>query len=67
MSAIIKKEQESFFRIHVKGSPEKIRDLCIKTSVPKDFDETLMHHAMKGYRIIALAYKELINVDNEKI
>lgn len=37
MSAIVKKTNENFYRLHVKGSPEKIHELCIKGSIPHNF------------------------------
>jgi cation-transporting P-type ATPase 13A2 len=43
----------------VKGSPEKIAELSLKHSLPIDFERVLADYAQRGFRIIALAYKEL--------
>jgi len=34
MSTIVKKKNELFYRVHVKGAPEKIFELCEKESIP---------------------------------
>jgi cation-transporting ATPase 13A3/4/5 len=44
----------------VKGSPEKIADLCIKESLPLDFERVLADYTQRGFRVIALAFKEMI-------
>lgn len=43
----------------IKGSPEKIRELCVQTSIPFNYLEKLDILAKEGYRIIALARKEI--------
>ena len=44
----------------VKGSPERIVQLCKQTTVPSSLNSTLMQLARKGLRVIAMAYKECI-------
>ena len=39
MSVVVKNIEESFYRLHVKGSPEKLKSLCVKDSIPLEFDE----------------------------
>jgi len=41
MSVIVKTLDESEFRMHIKGSPEKVRELCRPESIPSDFHEVL--------------------------
>jgi cation-transporting P-type ATPase 13A2 len=41
MSVIVKNFLDSSFRSYVKGSPEKIRELCRPGSLPSNFDEVL--------------------------
>ena len=48
-----------FTFVFCKGSPEKVHDLCIPETIPKDFNSVLESYASKGYRIIALASKLL--------
>lgn len=37
MSVIINNKADNSFRSYVKGSPEKIAELCIPSSLPKDY------------------------------
>lgn len=43
----------------VKGAPEKIMTMCHYDSLPPDFAAHLSHYTTQGFRVIALAYKEL--------
>ncbi|KAA6376720.1 MAG: putative Vacuolar cation-transporting ATPase YPK9, partial [Streblomastix strix] len=45
--------------IYAKGSPEVIRKLCKKETLPDDFDQQLQTYTQQGLRIIALANKEI--------
>ena len=47
------------YKSFVKGSPEKIYDLCKRESIPYNFQEILKEYTQEGYRVIAVAYKEL--------
>ncbi|KAL1509672.1 hypothetical protein ABEB36_004378 [Hypothenemus hampei] len=42
-----------------KGAPEKLHNLCIPETLPSDFQIKLGYYTAQGYRVIALAYKEL--------
>jgi cation-transporting ATPase 13A2 len=59
MSVIVKNFMNSSFRSYVKGSPEKIRELCTPQSLPSNFDEVLTIYTECGYRVLALATKPL--------
>jgi magnesium-transporting ATPase (P-type) len=41
MSVIVKNMLDGEFRSYVKGSPERIRELCKAESLPENFDEIL--------------------------
>jgi cation-transporting P-type ATPase 13A2 len=41
----------------VKGAPEAARSLCKASSLPSNFDTTLLHYSRRGYRVLALAGK----------
>jgi|LauGreDrversion4_2_1035121.scaffolds.fasta_scaffold360161_1 magnesium-transporting ATPase (P-type) len=43
----------------VKGSPEKLAELSLKHTIPKDFERVLADYAQIGFRIIACGYKEI--------
>jgi magnesium-transporting ATPase (P-type) len=45
------------YNFFVKGSPEKIKELSVKSCIPEDFDSQLEEYTQRGYRVIALAYK----------
>ncbi len=62
MSVLVSKlPSESSRLIHafVKGAPEMIKRLSIPDTVPLDFDNVLESLTQKGYRVIAMGYKEL--------
>lgn len=50
-------DSQSPYNFFVKGSPEKIKELSIKSSIPDDFDSQLDEYTQRGYRVIALAYR----------
>ena len=59
MSVICRNQIDNKFKAFVKGSPEKISDLCLPNTLPRDFQDVLMKYTKEGYRVIALAMKEL--------
>ena len=60
MSVICKNRiDRGMYKSFVKGSPEKIFELCKRDSVPKNFEQVLKEYTQEGYRVIALAYKDL--------
>ena len=59
MSVIVKNKFDQTFRAYVKGSPEKIADLCDKSTLPQNFDKILETYTKEGYRVIALAVRFL--------
>lgn len=57
MSVICKNEYDNRFRIFVKGSPEMISTLCMKHTLPDNFNEILEKYTKEGFRVIALSQK----------
>ncbi len=47
----------------VKGSPEVIMRLCDQDSLPQSLSNKLLQYTKKGYRVIAVAYKEFSNIN----
>ncbi|ENN70630.1 hypothetical protein YQE_12662, partial [Dendroctonus ponderosae] len=41
------------------GAPEKLYNFCIPETIPTDFQNRLSFYTTRGFRVIALAYKEL--------
>ena len=59
MSVIAKNMFDDTFRSYVKGSPERIRELCLADTLPENFDEILQIYTECGYRVLALASRKL--------
>lgn len=49
----------------VKGSPEKIRDLCLQETLPDNFNEVLNSFTFEGLRVIAFGTKKIKSQDFE--
>jgi cation-transporting P-type ATPase 13A2 len=59
MSVIAKNVNEEHFKIFCKGSPEKIKDLCRVDTIPENFNTILSVYTNKGFRVLALAVKQI--------
>jgi cation-transporting ATPase 13A3/4/5 len=57
MSVIV--EKDGVLRVHVKGSPEKLRELCKSTTIPSSFHKILEFYSKLGFRILACGTKIL--------
>ena len=44
--------------LYCKGAPERLLPLCIN-EVPEDYDRTLDSFTLRGYRVLALAYRKV--------
>ncbi|EAR86811.2 E1-E2 ATPase family protein (macronuclear) [Tetrahymena thermophila SB210] len=51
------KAQKSY--LFLKGAPEKVRDMCQSSTIPSNFKYMQNKLSLKGFRLIAMAYKEL--------
>ena len=51
----------------MKGSPEKIGELCRAETLPIDYEKVLARYTMQGYRVIALSVKELPDLTYRKV
>ncbi|KAJ2629056.1 hypothetical protein H4R22_003548 [Coemansia sp. RSA 1290] len=58
-SVVAKRLGARYNEVYVKGAPEAIRELCYSSTIPRDFDRTLLEYTNHGYRVIALAGKPL--------
>lgn len=59
MGVIIRKLGGQRFEYYAKGSPEMILNFVRPETVPDDFSDILETFTQEGYRVIALAHKEL--------
>lgn len=48
-------------RVHVKGSPEKLRELCNSSSIPPSFHKILDFYSKLGFRVLACGSKSLLS------
>ena len=55
MSVIVKKDDKLY--AHLKGSPEKVREHCLPSSIPSNYHEILDFYALNGFRVLAVATK----------
>ena len=67
MSVIVKNKKDGYYKVYTKGAPENIRRLCIPESIPSTFHDILKKYTEKGLRVLALAYKDLNDIDYFKI
>ncbi|EGR30929.1 hypothetical protein IMG5_120940 [Ichthyophthirius multifiliis] len=75
MSTVVKNlEQKDIFRLHVKGSPEKIFELCIPSTIPENFHTVLDFYARKGFRVLAFGirvfkadYRQILKMEREQM
>ena len=67
MSVIGKDVNEDYFKVFCKGSPEKIKNLCIIETIPKNFDDLLDSYTTIGYRVLAMAFQYIKVIDITKI
>lgn len=59
MSVITRALGDNHFHVYTKGAPEKLEELCIPETIPKDYHEQLRVLTLKGFRVISLAHKRL--------
>lgn len=59
MGVIIRRLKGTTFEYYCKGSPEMILNFVRNETVPEDFHDILESYTQEGYRVIALAHKEL--------
>lgn len=61
MSVICENKVDGLYRTFVKGSPEKIEELCVASSIPANYQEVMSNYTKDGYRVIAFASRVLEN------
>ena len=64
MSVVVKNTFNDKIYYFIKGAPEKIQTMCNESSVPKSFLTLLRKYTLKGFRVLACAFKRLST--NEK-
>ena len=59
LSVLVKNLNNNYFKLFSKGSPEKIKEICDSKTIPNDFNEVYKYYSSQGYRILAMAYKNI--------
>eukprot|EP00064_Thunnus_orientalis_P008781 superscaffoldBa00001070_g8804 len=59
MSVVVRRLGEKHMDAYLKGAPEIVASLCKQHTVPQSFTETLETYTRQGFRVIALAYRQL--------
>lgn len=59
-SVLIKDVVEDSFEFYTKGAPEVIKEHCRVETVPEDFDDLLGYYARHGQRVVACAYRRVV-------
>ena len=65
MSTLVKNLALPNFTCYVKGSPEKIKELCQPKTIPANFNEQLNYYTSRGFRVLAMGSK-VIQMDYNK-
>jgi len=67
MSVICKNQFDNKYRVFVKGSPEKISELCLAESLPNNFTDVMSSYTKEGFRVIALATREMPGLNYRQV
>ncbi|KAM3604956.1 uncharacterized protein V6R79_018601 [Siganus canaliculatus] len=59
MSVVVRRLGRKHMDAYLKGAPEVVASLCKQHTVPQNFTETLETYARQGFRVIALAHRQL--------
>ncbi|XP_042354316.1 polyamine-transporting ATPase 13A3-like isoform X2 [Plectropomus leopardus] len=59
MSVVVRRLGEKHMNAFLKGAPEVVASLCKQHTVPQSFTETLETYTRQGFRVIALAHRQL--------
>ena len=67
ISVIVENAVDGSVRAFAKGAPEKIRNICLKETLPVDLDIQLEYYTSKGFRVLACATKLIIKYNKRMI
>uniref|UniRef100_A0A7N6B4I5 P-type ATPase A domain-containing protein n=1 Tax=Anabas testudineus TaxID=64144 RepID=A0A7N6B4I5_ANATE len=59
MSVVVRRLGEKHMDAYLKGAPEVVASLCKQHTVPQTFTDTLETYTRQGFRVIALAHRQL--------
>jgi cation-transporting ATPase 13A3/4/5 len=64
--SVIVEDTNGRYSCFVKGSPEKLRELCIPSTLPKNFHRILDYYAKSGFRVLACASRKIDRIYLER-
>ena len=65
--SVIARLNDRSIEFYCKGSPEKIKELCLKETIPENFEQVLSQYTAQGFRVLGCAYKKFSGtLGNEK-
>uniref|UniRef100_UPI0037E71000 polyamine-transporting ATPase 13A3-like n=1 Tax=Semicossyphus pulcher TaxID=241346 RepID=UPI0037E71000 len=59
MTVVVRRLGEKHMDAYLKGAPEVVAGLCKQHTVPQSFSQTLETYTTQGFRVIALAHRQL--------
>ncbi|XP_062374478.1 polyamine-transporting ATPase 13A3-like isoform X1 [Sardina pilchardus] len=59
MSVVVRRLGGKHMEAYLKGAPEVVASLCNNSSIPENFTEVLEGYTSQGFRVIALAQRQL--------
>lgn len=59
--SVLTKKMKSEFQLFCKGAPESLKQICVPSSIPSDFDERLSSLSHHGFRVLSFAARALPN------
>nr|XP_054590406.1 polyamine-transporting ATPase 13A3 isoform X3 [Nothobranchius furzeri] len=59
MSVVVRRLGEKQMEAFLKGAPEVVASLCKPLTVPQNFSDSLESYTRQGFRVIALAHRQL--------
>ncbi|KAF7669773.1 hypothetical protein LDENG_00124350 [Lucifuga dentata] len=59
MSVVVRRLGEKHMDAYLKGAPEVVASLCKQNTVPQSFTDSLEAYTRHGFRVIALAHRQL--------
>ncbi|CDW88269.1 atpase type 13a2 isoform 3 [Stylonychia lemnae] len=66
MSVLARNHLNNQNYLFLKGSPEKVKELSRRDSIPSNYDSILEDYTQRGYRVIALAYRQ-VNIPTDDL
>ncbi|EAR86806.2 E1-E2 ATPase family protein (macronuclear) [Tetrahymena thermophila SB210] len=66
MSCVAYDSEKNQYQLFLKGSPEKVQELCDQSTIPNNFQSLQNSLSIKGFRIIAMAHRQLNSRDEGK-